>query len=155
MRGPLVRRLHSAGGVVIQRRGDGYELLLCGRERNGRWTLPKGGLNTGEDDQAAALREVAEETGMSCEIVADLGLIEYWFYLRAEGARCSKTVRFFLMRPVGGNIANHDREHDRVAWFPLAEGMHALTFTNESELVRRATGELEAFDFGAIVRERA
>jgi 8-oxo-dGTP pyrophosphatase MutT (NUDIX family) len=133
-----VRRMHSAGGVVFRHNGQGLEVLLCGRDRDGRWTLPKGGPNPGESDEETALREVGEETGLDAEIVGDLGLIEYWFYLRAEGARCWKTVRFFAMREKGGDIARHDREHDRVAWFPWDEALHALTFANESELVRRA-----------------
>jgi 8-oxo-dGTP pyrophosphatase MutT (NUDIX family) len=137
-----VKRLHSAGGVVFRLVADQPEFLLCGRERDGRWTLPKGGLNAGETDEEAALREVAEETGFTAEILAELGLIEYWFYLRAEGARCWKTVRFYLMRATGGDISRHDREHDRVAWFPLEDALQALTFVNESELVRRAAGQI-------------
>jgi 8-oxo-dGTP pyrophosphatase MutT (NUDIX family) len=132
-----VRRLHSAGGVVYRRRGKGFEVVLCGRARDGRWTLPKGGPNDGERDEETALREVYEETGLQAEIEADLGEIEYDFYLRAEGTHCIKSVRYFLMRAVAGDTAYHDHEHDQVAWFPLEEASHALTFPNESALIQR------------------
>ena len=66
--------MRAAGGVVV--RLDGL-IAVVHRPRQNDWTLPKGKLEAGEDDLAAAVREVEEETGWSAVITADLGTVEY------------------------------------------------------------------------------
>ena len=55
-----------------------------------------------------------------------------------KGVRYRKGVQHFLMEAVGGNVANHDEEYDRVEWVPLDEAIQRLTHENEAEIVRRA-----------------
>ena len=52
----------SAGGVVFRKEGD-VPLYLLIRDSYQNWGFPKGHLEAGEQPDAAALREVAEETG--------------------------------------------------------------------------------------------
>ena len=78
----------SAGGLVVDLAGDVPRGALIGRtDRQGRllWSLPKGHIEDGETAEQAALREVEEETGIAGEIVAELGVIDFWFV--AEGRR--------------------------------------------------------------------
>ena len=51
----------SAGGVVLNKAG----LMVLVRQRNGSWSLPKGGVEDGENYEAAARREIVEETGLA------------------------------------------------------------------------------------------
>ena len=51
--------VEAAGGVVQNERGESLMIL-----RNGRWDLPKGHVDCGESDEACAVREIAEETGV-------------------------------------------------------------------------------------------
>jgi len=60
-----------AAGAVL-RRGDGL-VAVVHRPRYDDWTLPKGKLEAGEDDERAALREVLEETGHRATIAGELG----------------------------------------------------------------------------------
>ena len=53
----------SAGVVVVRREADGWRFLLLRAYRN--WDFPKGAVEPGETPLAAALRETAEETGLS------------------------------------------------------------------------------------------
>ena len=52
----------AAGAVVFRRTPGGVKLLLLRAYRN--WDFPKGGIDEGETEMEAALREVAEETGL-------------------------------------------------------------------------------------------
>ena len=107
------------------------------RERDGRtWTLPKGTPNAGETIEQTALREVAEETGLEVRITGPLDSIEYWFVL--GGTRIHKTVHYFLMEPIGGDLARHDREFDQVRWIAFDEANAVLTFETERVLVNKA-----------------
>ena len=75
-----------------------------------------------------------EETGLDVRIVRPLESIRYCF-LRADGARCRKTVHYYLMSPTGGDTSRHDHEFDFVEWFPLARAMETMTYPNEARIV--------------------
>jgi 8-oxo-dGTP pyrophosphatase MutT (NUDIX family) len=133
----------SAGGIVV-RYQDGRPQLVVGsrkRDRDGRtWTLPKGTPNRGETTEQTAIREVAEETGLEVRITGPLDAIEYWFV--QSGTRIHKTVHYFLMEPVGGDLAQHDHEFDQVRWIDFAEAPTTLTFETERALVAHAADVL-------------
>ena len=139
----------SAGGIVV-RSIAGVPHLVAGRrsrERgagSGSWTLPKGTPNPAETLEETALREVAEETGLEVRIVAPIDRIEYEFV--QGGAKIHKTVHYWLMEPIGGDLARHDREFAEVRWVPLADAPGLLTFQTERALVERAAGMVAATD---------
>lgn len=134
----------SAGGVVYRNGDAGPEIVLCGRSREGLWALPKGTPEYGESIRDTAVREVTEETGLGVRIIGDLGTIEYEFARPAQGVRFQKTVHHFLMKPDGtGSVDTHDREYDRVEWFPVEEALRVMTHRNETAVVRRAQDMIE------------
>ncbi len=129
----------SAGGIVVRYESEQPWLVVGSRrrERDGRtWTLPKGTPNAGETREETALREVREETGLEVRITGPLDSIEYWFV--QSGTRIHKTVHYFLMEPVGGDLASHDHEFDEVRWIPFDGAATMLTFETERALVARA-----------------
>jgi len=136
-----VERAVSAGGVVVQEGTAGPEVVICGRDSDGVWGLPKGTLDEGESLEQAAVREVSEETGLRVKIVKKIGVVEYWFAW--EGVRIHKWVHHYLMRTTGGNISDHDEEYDRVEWLPVEEALRTLTFENDKRMVRLAAAELK------------
>ena len=112
---------------------------LIGRlDRRGRlrWSLPKGHVEDGETHEQAAIREVAEETGISGRITARLGSVDYTFV--AQGRRIHKRVHHYLMVAVGGELSDADIEVTEVAWVPLADLSSRLAYAGERRLVRRA-----------------
>jgi 8-oxo-dGTP pyrophosphatase MutT (NUDIX family) len=128
----------SAGGLVVDT--DTGRAAVIGRlDRRGRllWSLPKGHVEDGETVEQAAVREVAEETGIDSAVVAALGSIDYWFV--AEDRRVHKTVHHFLLRAVGGELSDADVEVTEVAWVPLADLPARLAYADERRLVQRAT----------------
>jgi ADP-ribose pyrophosphatase YjhB (NUDIX family) len=143
---PYAKRVDevSAGGLVINRTGDLG--LLIGRfdhkDPTGTrllWSLPKGHIEDGETPEDAAIREVAEETGITSEISKSLGVIDFWFM--AGGKRIHKTVHHFLFREVGGTLQAQISEVDEVGWFPLTEIVEKLAYPDEKKLIAR-NGEL-------------
>ena len=129
----------SAGGIVVRYESDQPSLVVGSRrrERDGRtWTLPKGTPHAGESREETAIREVEEETGLQVRITGPLDSIEYWFV--QSGTRIHKTVHYFLMEPIGGDLARHDHEFDEVRWIPFDHAPTMLTFETERALVARA-----------------
>nr|WP_221247016.1 NUDIX hydrolase [Gordonia humi] len=132
----------SAGGLVLSDLDAPFEDLraaLIGRvDRRGRtmWSLPKGHIETGETAEQTAMREVAEETGISGTVVAPLGKIDYWFV--SDGRRIHKTVHHYLLRFTGGELSAEDYEVSEVAWVPLSELPRRLTYSDERRLARMA-----------------
>jgi 8-oxo-dGTP pyrophosphatase MutT (NUDIX family) len=153
--GPPVQRRHgavarlrtttatSAGGIVVRiEADDAYLVVGCRRRERDivTWTLPKGTPNPGETREETAIREVGEETGLEVRITAPFESIEYWFAQR--GQRIHKTVHYFLMEPIGGDLDRHDHEFETVRWISFAEAQHLLTFETERGLVARAAAKL-------------
>src|SRR3954452_14458088 len=130
----------SAGGLVVADDGvNEPRAALIGRtDRRGRllWSLPKGHIEEGETPEDTAVREVAEETGIIGEVVAPLGIIDFWFV--AEGRRVHKTVHHFLLRAIGGALSDADIEVTEVAWVPLSELSGRLAYADQRALVDRA-----------------
>jgi ADP-ribose pyrophosphatase YjhB (NUDIX family) len=136
----------SAGGLVVD--ASGKLGLLIGRrdqkDLSGKrilWSLPKGHIEEGETPEEAALREVAEETGIRSKIEKPLGVIDFWFM--AEGKRIHKTVHHYLFREDGGVLAAQESEVDEVAWFPLTEIISQLAYPDEKKLIARTNAAQE------------
>jgi 8-oxo-dGTP pyrophosphatase MutT (NUDIX family) len=110
--------------------------------------LPKGLVDPGEKPQAAAVREVQEETGIVAEPVTKLSDNKY-VYVRqwGDGKRVFKIVSFYLMRYVSGEIDNLTAdmriEVKRALWVPLADATRQLAYSNERKVLRQAQDYLE------------
>ncbi len=126
----------SSGGVITQMDAGGFQVVLVGRARPERWSIPKGTPIPGETLEQTAVREVREETGLSVRILERLGDITYWFSTR--GTRHHKTVHFYLLEALGGSMEDHDWENDFVAWVPEVEALRRMSFASEVVIVERA-----------------
>jgi 8-oxo-dGTP pyrophosphatase MutT (NUDIX family) len=104
--------------------------------------LPKGHLDEGETAEAAAIREVTEETGVNADLIDKLGDVEYTYERR--GRRRAKRVTFYLFEYRSGSLEDHDHEIDNARWMPLEEAARSLTYPGEREIVRRAMSRLSA-----------
>jgi 8-oxo-dGTP diphosphatase len=130
----------SAGGVAYRRRDDQIEVVLISVGERGRWQLPKGMIDEAESIEAAAMREVREETGLDTEMVRSIDKVEYWFYSksRGRGIRFHKVVHFYLLHCLSGDVRDHDDEVNEARWFEISQAIEALTFPNEKNIVQQA-----------------
>ncbi len=131
-----VKHERSAGGLVLRSERATYSGLLIGRSTPRIWSLPKGHIEPNESIEAAALREVEEETGIKATIIVKLSDIRYWFF--ANKMKHSKIVHFFLMRDVSGTPTPQEGEVDEVIWVKLDEMPEMLTHVNERRLIEIA-----------------
>jgi 8-oxo-dGTP pyrophosphatase MutT (NUDIX family) len=139
-------REFSAGGVLVRRlRGRWW---LAAIRPNGKpvgtWALPKGLIDAGETGAETALREVAEETGLSGRLEGKLGDVRY-VYTR-HGERVFKVVSFFLLRYLSGRIGElptgMELEVAEVRWLPLDEAPRLLAYGGEREMAEKAIAAL-------------
>jgi 8-oxo-dGTP pyrophosphatase MutT (NUDIX family) len=157
----------SSGGVVLRQISGVWHVALIEPQKNepqkespkaaktqrkrsrARLTLPKGLVDAGEEPQAAAVREVQEETGIVAEPVTKLCDNKY-VYVRTwgDGKRVFKIVSFYLMRYVSGeiDILNSDMriEVKQALWVPLADAARQLAYSNERKVLRQAQDYVEA-----------
>jgi 8-oxo-dGTP pyrophosphatase MutT (NUDIX family) len=129
---------------VVVRDGEVVVIVPVKRAADGRKVLglPKGHPDGTETPQEAARREVAEETGVTAELVAELGDVRYQYERR--GRRIAKTVRFYLFDYLSGSLEDHDHEIEEARWMPLEQAVRELTYAGEREMVQRALSRLAA-----------
>ena|SRR5579862_1317379 len=126
LRIPDTTLVRAAGGVLVR---DGH-VLLVHRPQYDDWTLPKGKLVEGESWEDGALREVAEETGLVCELGEEVGRTRY-----VDSRGRNKEVRYFRMTSDGR--AEAQNEVDEVRWVALEQAAGLLSYARDVELLSR------------------
>jgi len=127
----VTRLIRAAGGVVYRRTEKGnLRVLVAHRPAYDDWSLPKGKADEGETPETTALREVFEETGYRCRIVASLGTTRY----RVPGG--VKEVDWFAMKPLPDSPGfEKNSEIDRIKWLSRAKAVTLLDYEGDRELL--------------------
>lgn len=133
--GEVVR---AAGGVPVRVADGGLAVLVVHRERYDDWTFPKGKNEPGEDDEACALREIEEETGLRCVLREELPSTSY-----VDSHGRPKVVRYWALDVVGGELA-FEHEVGDGRWVGVDEAAALLTYPRDVDLLRAAVAAVEA-----------
>ena len=80
----FMKRIYSAGGIVLQRVEGHVMVLLTQHSGHHGWEFPKGHIEIGESAQIAAVREVQEESGVVAEVLKKAGDCEYFYFENKE-----------------------------------------------------------------------
>lgn len=137
----------SAGGIVYKK-NKVTKILVAQHSQHHGWVFPKGLIDhqspitnhqsqkVKETKEEAAIREVKEETGITAKILKQLTPISYWYNF--EGEKIKKTVYYFLMEYIKGDIKNHDFEMENVEWLPMERVANRLTYKSDKGVWKEA-----------------
>lgn len=155
-----MKREFSAGGIVFKREGreknakDAKKIrwLVVQHSQHKGWVFPKGLIGDAlqklnsknqkeETKEEAALREVKEEGGVEAKIISEIKPpVSYWYVFKGE--KILKTVYFYLMQYLSGDIGDHDLEVSDAKWLKKEEVKKTLTYHNDK---RAFEGALKLF----------
>jgi len=119
--------VYCAGGIVW--RNDRSEVLLVKSREDQAWKFPKGHIDEGEDWEAAAKREVKEETGYDAVITDFAGFRKYPVKKRM------KVVLYWHMETVGAHTFEPSDEIEGFEWLPVNDAVNRLTFLNDKQFL--------------------
>ena len=123
--------IRAAGAVLWRPSGRGQEVALVHRPKYDDWSFPKGKLEPGEHRLLAAVREVAEETGVHAILGRPLPTSHYDRNGRA------KRVDYWAGRPAPDGPppfqANH--ETDRLEWLPVPDARDRLSYSRAAAIL--------------------
>ncbi len=127
----------GVGAAVLLRDDEGRVLLVrraAGMTQAGRWSIPAGFVDYGEDIRSAAARELVEETGLTAEIGAVIHVASNFH----DPEKLTVGVWFEGTAIAGELVAGDDA--DDVGWFPITE-LPPLAFPTDADLLRRLRGD--------------
>jgi 8-oxo-(d)GTP phosphatase len=126
--------VRAAGGVLWREADGRTEVAVVHRPRYDDWSLPKGKLDPGELDPAAAVREVQEETGFRAVLGRSLGSTRYRVLDR--GRDVPKTVRWWALQAVDGRFEPGD-EVDELRWLTVPRAVRTVTAGGDDGVLTR------------------
>lgn len=136
----------SAGGVVVRTLDSGNEVVLVSDGRY--WGLPKGNLEAGETPEDAALREVAEETGIARDtlsVVAELAPSDYVYRRRDTGRLVFKRVHQYLMTaPADAELHRQESEIADAGWLTFDAAVRRASFDDTKRALQEAERLLQS-----------
>ena len=135
-----VELVYCAGGLLWRQSDRGLEILLILSRDDQFWKFPKGHIDpTDAGWDAAAQREVKEETGYSSVIINFAGFTQYPIQSRSQIV--SKVVFYWHMEPVGEWQFEPSEEIERCEWLTVKEAVNRLTFSNDKQFLLRFTND--------------
>ncbi len=134
----VVEPITAAGGVVFKIMDDhGPSILLI--YRRGVWDLPKGKLEIGESIRECAIREVAEEVGITVMPQITFELPDTYHEYEQHGRRYGKTTHWFGMQLPSDSDVNFDPQVEegikKVSWVPLSKAQKKIGYENLYEVL--------------------
>jgi bis(5'-nucleosidyl)-tetraphosphatase len=125
--------IETSAGAVVFYRGEQIEYLLL---FSNFWGFPKGHIEPGEDERAAALREINEEAGLKVTLLDGFRYMEKYTYQR-RGNPSPKQAIYFLGE-AHSRASRLSWEHSDMAWLSFDAALARLQFDGLRNMLRAA-----------------
>jgi 8-oxo-dGTP pyrophosphatase MutT (NUDIX family) len=131
----------SAGAILFRDTRGKREYLLL-KSRPGDWEFPKGGVEGDEELQQTAIREVAEEAGITDFRLVDGFREDYSYVFEAGGNTIHKTVHLFIAHSFEAS-AELSKEHRDMQWRDYEQALNTITQDGPREILKQAHAYLD------------
>ncbi len=112
--------VEKKGGAIVYAEKDGQTLFALVHDVFGYWTISKGSIEEGENEEEATIREIKEEIGLDIKIEEKLGENEYVANHPQKG-RILRKVAYFLAKSIYQELVlEKSTGLDNARWFPLS-----------------------------------
>jgi len=130
----------KSGGIIIKQENNSIYILLLYRSKENDWSFPKGHIESTEDVDRAALREIKEETGLDVAIIKELEPNKYF------NTRTGQEVvtYMYLLKPLSFDLKN-EFEEDKLEWVKLSEVEDRLSYPNLKDYFSRVKDQISGF----------
>jgi bis(5'-nucleosidyl)-tetraphosphatase len=132
----------SAGIILYFKSHGTYEYLLIYSKATRYWGFPKGKIERGESKQAAALREIKEETGLDSSITEGFEYPVTYFF-RDKNKQLIKKVVYFFVGYAPSKQVTLSAEHDDYVWLPYDQALEQISYTNDRHVLEKAAAFLK------------
>jgi 8-oxo-dGTP pyrophosphatase MutT (NUDIX family) len=130
-----VVRETTSGGIVFRRTGKQQVEILLIQDAKGRWTIPKGHVEEGEETKYTAEREIQEETGLQeMKVGSYLGKVNFRY--RRAHTLVLMTMHIFLVEGMGDTdkLQGEDWLMD-MKWLPANEAVDKIAYEDIGKLI--------------------
>ncbi len=138
-----VVREPTAGGIVFRtgKNNDDIEILLI-QDSKGRWTIPKGHIEAGENAKETAIREIGEEAGLfHIEVLMWLGKIHFQY--RRIDKLVLMTTQIYLVRAMDDQETPTKEQWMRgIKWFKFKDALDAIEYEDIEKLMLVAKNKI-------------
>ncbi len=126
----------TSGGIVFRKNSkDGSVEILLIKDSKGRWTIPKGHVEPGEEIGAAAEREIREETGLNdMEVYSYLGKVNFRY--RRSQSLVLMVMHIWLVEALGDtNKLSPEEWLTDIKWIPASEAVDSIAYDDIGKLI--------------------
>ncbi len=138
-----VVREPTAGGIVFRPSKDGKDIeILLIQDSKGRWTIPKGHIEPGENAKQTAIREIGEEAGLfHIEVLMWLGKIHFQY--RRVDKLVLMTTQIYLVRATDNReTPTKEQWMKGIKWFRFNEALDAIEYEDIEKLMLVAKNKI-------------